>query len=454
MSSIVVVQEELARWHARLGTPVWLIAACLAIFAIALVARLTLLAALGYQPAIDFAEMENLARTLAESGTLGDPYKLPTGPSAHHAPVYPALLAGIFLLWGYGASAAWAMTLMNLTFASLHYAMLPLLARVARLPIVPVAAAALVGAGLPFRILKEVRWEASLVALAMVMGVTISIWWRRDVLPSYGRSVVAGAAWGLFLLAAPGMLPVLLLLIAWWALSAFVERRRSWLPRLAVLLLTTGAVLLPWTVRNYRALGGVVFVRSNFGIEFSVSNHDAAHMMARDNILIGFPNNYFHENHPYSSRAHAARVRRIGEIAYNRERLAHALAWCYERPGRFGQLMLARFGGFWAMPTRTQPWKDAMLQPITVLGLAGLFVLWRRDRQVGAVFAAVLVGYPLVYYFVQIDSRYRYPIDWVLLLLAAYTAAALAARLQAGRTRSLSKGQPSPAAASSLLKSD
>ncbi len=434
-SMLFRLQQKFGHWPAYLDAPAGLPAVCLAIFAIGLGARLALLGLLGYQPRVEFAEIEKLAVNLAESGTLGNPYYLPTGPSAHHAPVYPMLLAGIFRLWGYGASGAWAMCLMDLSFASLQYAMLPLLARSARLAVLPAALAALVGAAVPFRVLTEARWGTTLVAVATIVAVMVSIRWSRDGLPSYARSIAAGGAWGLCLLTAPALLPMFLLLVVWWALSPPDGHRRTWLPRLAVLMLASAVVLTPWTIRNYQALGGVVFVRSNFGIEFSVSNHDAAHAQARDNYLIGYPNNYFHENHPWSSRAHAQRVQRLGERAYNRERLAEAIAWCRDQPGQFLTLTARRFWLFWAMPSINQRYKDVLLQPITVLGLVGLVILWRRDRQVGAVFGSLFIGYPLVYYVVQTGSRYRYAIEWALLLLAAYTLAAVAARVHAGLQR-------------------
>ena len=90
------LEEHLARWESQIGSRAGLIAASLVIFAIGVCARLALLTVLRYAPEIEIAEMEQLAMNLAESGTLGNPYKVPTGPSAHHAPVYPALLAVIF----------------------------------------------------------------------------------------------------------------------------------------------------------------------------------------------------------------------------------------------------------------------------------------------------------------------------------------------------------------------
>ena len=72
------------------------------------------------------------------------------------------------------------------------------------------------------------------------------------------------------------------------------------------------------------------------------------------------------------------------------------------------------------MPSINQRYKDVLLQPITILGLAGAVIVGRRDRQTGRVFWSVLLGYPIVYYVVQTDSRYRYPIDWALLFFAAF----------------------------------
>jgi hypothetical protein len=274
-----------------------------------------------------------------------------------------------------------------------------------------------------------VRWETTLAALAVVVAIIVSLWWSRRPEPSYARSAAVGAAWGLSLLAAPALLPVFVILSCWWAVSIGLARRPSSLPRLAALVLAAVAVLAPWTIRNYYALGGLMFVRSNFGIEFSVSNHDTAYVLARDNSLIGFPQNYFHEHHPWTNRAQAQRVQQIGEVAYNRERLAETLAWCRTHPKRFFQLTAGRFWYFWAMPSINQRYKNLLLQPITVLGLVGLVIVWRRDPQAGGVFWSLLLGYPLVYYLVQTDSRYRYPIDWSLLFLAAYAIGELGSRV-------------------------
>lgn len=96
------------------------------IFGIALVIRLAAIFGLGrYKQPINFMEVEKIARRLAETGVFGDPYKIPTGPTAHAAPVYPFLVALIFKLAGYEVAARTAILMVSALAASLQYALLP-----------------------------------------------------------------------------------------------------------------------------------------------------------------------------------------------------------------------------------------------------------------------------------------------------------------------------------------
>src|SRR4051812_39065369 len=54
----------------------------------------------GMPPAAWNGEMLEAAKPLATTGRLADPFGEPTGPTAHLAPVYPALLAAEFRLFG------------------------------------------------------------------------------------------------------------------------------------------------------------------------------------------------------------------------------------------------------------------------------------------------------------------------------------------------------------------
>src|ERR1700737_385942 len=100
---------------------------CFAIFLLGVASRIVAVKVLHIQSVVDFAESELIAKSLATHNLFGAPYKVPTGATAHHAPIYPFLLSLIFRAFGYGSAAAVAMIAMNISFASLQYALLPLL---------------------------------------------------------------------------------------------------------------------------------------------------------------------------------------------------------------------------------------------------------------------------------------------------------------------------------------
>src|SRR6476646_1721271 len=95
-----------------------LLAVGLLVGLVALALRLVLIFGVMKVPSIDWDEMELISRSLVETGQFANPYKVPTGLTAHHAPVYPFLLASIFKVCGYGPAAANAIVTINLLFAA------------------------------------------------------------------------------------------------------------------------------------------------------------------------------------------------------------------------------------------------------------------------------------------------------------------------------------------------
>src|SRR5262249_73820 len=84
---------------------------------------------------------------------------------------------------------------------------------------------------------------------------------------------VAGLAWGLLLLPEASFG---LVWVGWLALAGWYSRRTlrsaSWLPALIVPIL----LIFPWALRNNRVLHSPVLIRSNLGLELSVSNNPCA----------------------------------------------------------------------------------------------------------------------------------------------------------------------------------
>src|ERR1051326_4550876 len=71
-------------------------------------------------------EILNVARTLAETGTFGNPYAaLPTGPTAHVAPLYTRCLALLIRFLGYSVAFAFVTSTCALLMHALQAALLP-----------------------------------------------------------------------------------------------------------------------------------------------------------------------------------------------------------------------------------------------------------------------------------------------------------------------------------------
>ena len=389
-----------------------------AIFVLAIAVRVSLLVLVHPPAEVQFAEMDKIARSLATHGTFADAYFLPTGPTAHHAPAYPFLLSLVFRAFGYGSAAVLATAVMNFALASLQYALMPILADWADIPRSVGVTTGLIGALLPYRFLKEIRWDAALVGAASVVLVMVTTRWWRTREPSLLATFLVGLAWGIGMMCSANLLPVFLVFVLLFAMVAHRRKRpRSW--RLIVTL-SAGVLLAiaPWTIRNYRELHSVMFIRSNFGLEFSLSNNPEAHVLGVDNDTIGFTNTYFQRHHPGINRGEAEEILRIGEAAYNRALLHQTMDWIRANPRQFMALTLSRIAYFWVTPYKTQVWKNFLLTPWTILAACGLWVMIRRQRELGLLILALWIGFPMVHYLIQMDTRYRYPIDWTFALLA------------------------------------
>ena len=97
--------------------------------------------------------------------------------------------------------------------------------------------------------------------------------------------------------------------------------------------------------------------------------------------------------------------------------MEEATSWIRANPASFGGLTLRRFIAWWFppgnLPARATKWG------LTLFAFAGLGILWRRHRLLAALFAVTWLTLPVVYYVIQWSSRFRYPMDWQLVICAA-----------------------------------
>jgi hypothetical protein len=357
-------------------------------------------------------EVPAVAMSVYERGEFGDPYCLPTGPTAHMPPFQPALMAAVYHLLGPTLLAGYVLWVISIAFYGAMYAMLPWLGEKLGLGARAGLLGGLVGALVP-------RWPGYVEGLAAVaIGLMAAVFLRRW---TSGGSFALGLAIGLSFHVTPSLLPVALGFVAFELVWLRQPRRWRW----AVLtLLGMALACVPWTWRNQRALGGIFFIRSNFGLELRMGNHEGAGPTLESSARGGT------ERHPRTNEEEARKVQELGELEYMRQAGREATAWIRSRPAEFLRLTGLRFAQFWLGPIDDLP-VALGISVLTLLSAVGLWRAWPRLAiPQRATLLIPLLTFPLVYYLVGFEARYRQPMDGLALLLAG---AAFAARTPSPR---------------------
>ena len=186
-------------------------------------------------------------------------------------------------------------------------------------------------------------------------------------------------------------------------------------------------------------------MRDNLGLELSLSNNDCAQFGISLNNLSGCD----FKGNPNVNKDEAKKVLQLGEVEYNKLQSRDALRWIIDHPARFMKLTAMRFVVFWIpnesgkifliTPTRlpavtpkpagaaatgdstggppSRRLERAVIYLMTLLSGIGLVILYRQDIESMAVCMSCLTIFPLIYYVVEFEDRYRYPVLWVTFLL-------------------------------------
>lgn len=372
-----------------------------------------------------FTRTENLRAgfTLAERGYLGDPFSRPTGPSAHLSPVYPVLVATAYAVTRDEKAAVRVVAIVGAFVSACSAALLLPLARRMRLPPGSGALAALLWI-LPLFPWIELSGEHETVlttaAVLATLFVLFGLLERSELTGRHGA--LLGAVTGIGSHFSPLVLPMVVLATAAGILaqrSAQRMRPGFGFAFVATLLL----VVAPYTARNRVVMGSTFFIRDNLGLELAVSNDDRARPTAEANAVSGAAM----DDHPFISGEAAERVRSMGEVSYNRSRMAEALAWIRSHPGDFLRLTAQR-AGYLIVPHSPRAYQRLIATLLSVGTLVGLVLLYRTGRRATAsAVLGALAGYQGIYLFVQHDVRYVYPMLWVQSLIAASVPALLLA---------------------------
>lgn len=376
---------------------------------------------LGLEPAAHCCETMNISTALAGGRGFADAYGPGTGPTAHTTPVYPALLAGLRLLFGKSLDSA--LTWLTIALAAAAFALMAVSGRKLGFGAAAALAAGAVGAIVAVNPVAETDGSfENFLAGPVFVGYVMA---ASPAARGAGMSMSKWAWLGAFGGAAMLVSGVLAAPVAFsWAWIAWARRRDGGLWRLPALPAAALLVLSPWAVRNWIVLGEPFLLRSNFGLELAVSNNDAAGPVEVDQKR----NKTYLQMHPFLNAGERARYVALGEARYMKLRLREALAWIRRNPARFARLTAERAGRFW-FRTNDRIAPSILTSLMTVLGLAGIAWDWRRNPGRAGLYLGLLLTYSAVYAVVQVMPRYRAPVNWILLLYSAWLVRGLARRL-------------------------
>jgi hypothetical protein len=262
----------------------------------------------------------------------------------------------------------------------------------------------------------EWTWDQSLAALLLALIVQATFALRESDSPL--RWTGYGLLWAFTALVNPTLCLLLPFFLGW------LVARRCWngghtfaLPARALFVFVLA--LLPWTIRNYYAIDGLVFVKSNFGLELWLGNNPAVKKM------------YSPELHPINNLSQRISLIMAGEPNYNRARQRQAIAYIENHPRTFLNNLSDRFADTWAATydSLVEPWILALhlsradvwfCAGFSVLSFAGLILAFLGNWADALPLALCLLLFPIPYYLTHTALRYRHPIDPIMTILTVF----------------------------------
>ena len=370
-------------------------------------------------------EMGRIARALASGDGFANPFGGRTGPTAWVPPLYPALMAGVFKIFGiYSPLSAWVMLTLNSLFSAITaLAIFEIATRCYGERVATWSAWlwCLHPAAMQFAV--RWVWDTSLTAalFAIVLVLTLRMSCVGDGL-SCGQPaskglrswLLLGLLWGLIGFSNSTLLLFLPINIM-WLLRRMPRTKSTVRGAIAAVFVFIFCTSL-WTFRNWKVFGTFVPSRSNLGVEMWAWNKPDA-----TGIALGAPIEPVPQDPRYILYA------KMGEIAYSRHQGALARAYIQREPGHFALLSLKRFYFFWAgapHPVDNKPLIEGTRELnycfISLTGLMGLALSIKNRVPASDLFAWALVLLPLTYYFVSVQARFRHPLEPLITICSVY----------------------------------
>ncbi len=373
-------------------------------------------------------EMGRVAQSLATGHGFASPFLEPTGPTALVPPLYPCFLAVLFKIFGvYSKNAAIAALLTNCLISALTCIPLYHIGKILFGRNTGYLSAALLSL-YPVSVWYAVNtvWDTAIVTF---MGMMMMYGFL--VLPQQPFNAKKSFFFGCFMGIAALVKTVILAFYPFALIWLFFRTRLEIKKKIAWFVLAgigSAMTLMPWMLRNY-FLFDRFMVQSNFGLEFMLENN----AKSWDAFEATKDSSVFMRQHPTMDTGEFLLYKCLGETNYMRVCLSRTKEFIRENPEKFLRLVLRRIYYFWLGDLGGKnEWSGTLQVSFSLAGLKkllyvapipfmllGLFMAVRRKA---AVFlpAVYLFCIPGVYYLTHVCSRFRHPLDPIILLFAVY----------------------------------
>jgi len=375
-------------------------------------------------------EMGWIARALASGHGFSSPYWPWSGPTALESPLYPSLVSLVFRLFGiYSLTSAFVVLTINSILSTLmcipvyFSAKYALGERAARI-------AAWTWALYPFAIYFSAGrvWEYALTGL--LFSTCFCLAQRLHQWTNPWAWAGFGALYGLTAHSNPSIMSTLPFLLGFALWQAHREGKR-WVLNGAVTMLAFFAVLTPWTIRNYRALGVLCPIRDNIWLELYADNFGNS---INDNTS---PPTCDNRPYPASNPDEMKKYLAMGEIPYLAEKHSMALHDLKYNPHykflivKTVRRVIYYWTGFWSFSAKElndQPFTPELafyISSMTLLMLLGTRTMWRNNREAAMPYLLLITTFPITYYLTHPMMDYRQPIEPAVIVFAVAGALSL-----------------------------
>ncbi len=344
-------------------------------------------------------------------------------------PAQPLLIAAVQLVWGPSVLA------LRLFFAALGAATCVvgyLLARELFDPAVALVAGALL-AVYPYYIYLFALFEYPQPFFIFAVGLAFWLVYRFLRTRRLPQLLLAGLCLGAAVLAVPTALAFVPVLAACLVLARIPRPVLS----AAVLLVAAALPVAAWTARNEAAYGELILVNQAGGINFWLANNETYFEHGKAAVTppcdpVNSARLFCRQVRGLEARLHAEGLSDAQWIAAE-EAASWRAGWAFVRasPARAVRLGLRKLLELWSpLPDAVTPvagrvgaakaWASALTYvPVLLLALGGVVLLRRERRRLLPLYAYILT-FSAVYSVYLPTTRYRLPIDFFLMMFAAY----------------------------------